>query len=58
MVMEHCLVAVWIPVLPTASVTVIVNVKVPAAVGMPEMTPVSVSSVSPFGRLPPVRAKV
>ena len=41
-----------------ASVAVIVKLKVPAAVGVPEMTPVVALSVSPFGRAPLETVKV
>jgi hypothetical protein len=37
-----------------ASVTVAVNLKVPVAVGVPEIRPVEVDILSPAGRLPPM----
>ena len=41
-----------------ASVAVIVKLKVPAAVGVPEMTPVVALSVKPFGSAPIETVKV
>jgi hypothetical protein len=41
---------------PNESVTVIVNVKVLAALGVPEMTPLEELSVVPVGSAPDVTA--
>jgi hypothetical protein len=41
---------------PLASVAVIVKLNVPAAVGVPEMRPLLLESVNPFGNAPAVIA--
>ena len=43
---------------PKLSVTVIVKLKVLAAVGVPEITPLDGLSIVPVGRAPEVTAKV
>jgi hypothetical protein len=43
---------------PNESVTVMVKLKVPVAVGVPEMTPLDVLSVVPVGSAPEVTANV
>jgi hypothetical protein len=48
--------AVAVP--PTESVTLIAKVKVPAVVGVPEITPPAVRGPSPGGRAPDVIAQV
>src|SRR5579884_3240753 len=54
MTIVHWLVAVLLPVLPDESVTTAVNVKLPAIVGVPEISPVEAFNVKPGGRLPTI----
>jgi hypothetical protein len=49
-VIDRALVAVLLAL----SVTITVKLKVPAVVGVPEIIPVDVPSVRPFGRAPAV----
>jgi len=48
----------WLPVKPRLSVTVIVKLKVPVALGVPEMTRLEELSVVPLGSAPDVTANV
>lgn len=54
MVMEVALVAVWVP----ASVILMVKLEVPAAAGVPAMTPVDAFRVRPAGRVPALTDQV
>jgi hypothetical protein len=48
----------WLPVNPSESVTVMVNVNVAVTLGVPEMIPVVGASDVPVGSVPEVTAKV
>ena len=52
------MVQVWVSVLPFESTTLDVKVKVPAAVGVPEIAPVVAFSVRPAGNAPELIEKV
>jgi hypothetical protein len=54
-------ITIWtslLPVMPIASVTVNVGVKVPSAVGVPERTPVGAIKLTLSGRVPAVTLQV